>query len=63
MLKKDGAATAELIIKKKRLIEKPALDVLDELVDKGVIEKDGKEYVLTDIGNKVAEEVHDLEMD
>ncbi|OUJ19422.1 Transcriptional regulator containing HTH domain ArsR family [Methanonatronarchaeum thermophilum] len=63
VLKKDGAATAELIIKKKRLIEKPALDVLDELVDKGVIEKDGKEYVLTDIGNKVAEEVHDLEMD
>ncbi|UOY09695.1 winged helix-turn-helix domain-containing protein [Methanonatronarchaeum sp. AMET6-2] len=63
VLKKDGASTSEFIIKKKRLIEKPALQMLEELEERGIVEKDGEEYVLTEIGNKVAEEVHELEMD
>ncbi|WGI16807.1 winged helix-turn-helix domain-containing protein [Methanonatronarchaeum sp. AMET-Sl] len=63
VLKKNGASEPEFIIKKRRLIETAALQALDELKEKGLVEKTKNEYSLTDLGKKVAEEVHELERD
>ena len=57
----DGLASGEtdidMITKKHRIVPRVAKKIVDEFISEGIIKKEGKKYILTEEGEKLAEEI------
>ncbi|PTD94731.1 hypothetical protein C9439_01075 [archaeon SCG-AAA382B04] len=60
-LEEEGTSSLSRIAKKKRIPEKFAKELMSELVDKGVVDKDGEKYSLSDVGEKIVADSHRFE--